>query len=268
MSNSTLALQKRDYESEVGSFLGWGRGTHGGDEEWTADKVIKIQFDVRSGLRRFYYCSHPWSFMKPFREVTLPEGTTKVTLPEDFGGIDSGTKASLTNTDQTFLQELWFTGPGRVVQALAESASSTGLPRMIAVRPIKGLAPGQLQRSELIFFPEADQEYTLTFPAFFYGDCLLDVTYPFAYGGPDHHETILESCLAVAEMRRDNMIGVHANEFQRLLALSIQIDRRKNPSSMGPNFDTSDGLLWNDRWNGHGWKNDGGGVTINGIRYS
>lgn len=264
--NSTLALQKRDYESEVGDFMGWGRGEHGGDEDWPADKVIKIQMDVKSGLRRFYYCSHPWSFLNPMAETILASGTTSTVLPDDFGGIDGGTKATLLNSNQTYIRPLWFTGPQRVTQAEAELSESTGCPRIIAIRPVKGMASGKMQRWELAYFPETDQAYTLAFPYFVTPDYLLDVTQPFAYGGVEHHETILESCLAVAEMRRDNNAGVHAMEFQRLLAMSIAIDRRKQPTNLGPSYDSSDGVDW-DKYNGHGYVTEEG-VLINGVRYT
>jgi len=266
--NSTLALQKSDYESEVADFMGWGRGTNGGDEAWTDDKVTKIQADVKSGLRRFYFCGHPWSFLKPFAQITLPSGTTSTQLPDDFGGVDGGTKATLANTNLLFLRWLPFTGPGRVVQAQAELPSSVGIVRMIAIRPVKAMAPGKMQTEELIYFPTTDNDYTLSFPYFVTPNYLLDVTQPFAYGGVEHHETILESCLGIAEARRDNLVGPHSIEFQRLLELSKQIDRRRQPTNLGPNRDISDQVnVWEQRWNGHGWSNDGGGVTINGVLY-
>lgn len=262
--NSTLALNKTVYESEVGDYLGWGRTAWQSE----AEKVTRLQLDVASGLRRFYYCGHPWSFLKPFAQLTLPQGATTVPLPDDFGGVDGGTQACLTNTNLLFLQWLPFTGPGRVLQALSELPNAVGITRLLSERPIKGMQPGQMQKSELYFFPEADQAYTLTFPYFFNPEYLVDVTYPFALGGVEHHDTILESCLAVAEARRDNLLKLHSSEFQRLLQLSIQIDRRKQPTNLGQNLDRSDGVNWWEKWNGHGWSNNGGGVTINGTFYS
>lgn len=260
---STLALKKADYESEVGDFMGWGRGTLGGDIAWTAAKIIKIHMDVASGLRRFYYCGHPWTFLNLMATLTLKSGSTTVQMPEDFCGLEGGTKALVLNSTGSRIALLDFLGAGRVQQAFADSGSS-GPPQMIAQRPVKMMAAGKLQRSELLIYPEADQDYTLKFPYFFTQDYLLDVTQPYAYGGVEHHETILECCVAVAEIRRDNAMGVHSMEAQRLLQMSIQIDRRKQPKKLGYNRDLSDGI--EEDWNSRG-QTTSGGVVINGISY-
>lgn len=266
--NSTLALAKADYEAEVGYFLGLGYGPSRGDPAWSTRDATTIKMDVSSGLKRWYFCGHSWSFLKPFAQLTLAQGTTTLTLPDDFGGIDGGTQASLTNTDLLFLRWLPFTGPARVLQALSELPNAVGITRLLSIRPLKAMLPGQMQQWELYFFPETDQSYVITFPYFITPNYLIDVTQPYAYGGIEHHETILESCLAVAEARRGDQMGVHANEFQRLLQQSIDIDRRKQPTNMGQNWDRSDGVNWDEKWNGHGWSNSGGGVTINGVLYS
>lgn len=266
--NSTLALKKSDYESEVGEYRGFGRGVLGGEDAWSTSSTTIIQLDVKSGLHRFYYCGHPWSFLKPFAQVILPQGETSTTLPDDFGGIDGGTKASLQNQSALFLRWLDFTGPSRVVQSIALTPSAVGIPRMLAIRPLKTMGPGKMQTHELIFFPKTDQDYTIIFPYFITPNYLLEPSQPFAYGGVEHHQTILEMCLAVAEQRRINQLGVHNQEALRLLELSKDIDRRQQPTNLGPNVDMSDNVgWWNRRYNEHGWSNLGGGVRINGVLY-
>lgn len=262
--NSTLALQKSDYESEVADFLGLGRSPTG----WNADDTDRNKLDVASGLRRFYYCGHPWSFLDLFAEVTLPQGVTNVTLPDDFGGVNGGAYATLTNSSTVVLRRLMFRGPGEVQMALSSTQNATGQPQIISIRAKKNMGTGKMQVCEIFMFPETDQEYTLKFPYFATPNYLLDVTQPFAYGGVEHHETIMECCLAVAEIRRDNMIGVHAAESERLLKRSMDIDRRKNPTNLGQNSDRSDGTDWDRRWNGHGYTGNLGGVTIDGVYYS
>ena len=49
----------------------------------------------------------------------------------------------------------------------------------------------------------------------------LSTPFPYAYGGAEHAETILESCLAVAELRLDDMAGPHNQQFMARLAASI-----------------------------------------------
>src|SRR3990167_7786415 len=225
--NSTLALKKADYESEVGDFMGWGRGEDAGDSAWTTRQLTLIRMDVASGLRTFYY-AHPWSFMQPFANVTLLEGNTIASLPDDYGGVNGGAKVDVKDESETFVRSLYFGNPAKVVRALAET-QTTGSPTMLAMRPVKTLTPGKMQKDELVVFPEADQDYTLVFPYFFTPNYLLDVTQPFALGGVDHHETILECCLAVAELRRDNQLGVHNQKAEMLLKKSISSDQRKNP---------------------------------------
>lgn len=265
--NSTLALAKSDYEQEVGAFWGFGRGKDAGNPAWQPSQVTNIQADVKAGLRAWYYCGHAWSFMKPFCQITLPKGSTTVTLPDDFGGVDGGERACLTNTSLLFLQWLPFTGPPKVQQALSQLPNAVGITRLISVRPIKKMESGKMQRDELFFFPKADQDYTVTFPYFFTPNYLLDVKQPYAFGGVEHHEAIKESCLAAAEKRRGGETA-HQAEFQRLLQLSMQIDRRRQPTNLGQNLDNSDrGNPW-EKYAGHGWSNNGGGVTINGTLYT
>jgi hypothetical protein len=262
-----LALQKSDYEGELGEFLGRGRGLGtANDPAWSTEDARKIKFDVASGLRRFYYCGHPWSFLKPSATLALASGASTLELPDEFGGVDQGAKCLVIDSDGNGILEMAFTGPESVEAAIIGNAGSTGVPRMIAQRPIKQMAAGKLQRVELVLFPTADQAYTLKFPYFITPNYLLDVTQPFAYGGVEHHETILECCLAVAEVRRDNALGIHSAEAQRLLQKSQEIDRRKQPKRLGFNLDRSDNVEW-DPMNTRGWT-PGGGVTINGVLYT
>jgi hypothetical protein len=265
--NSTLALQKSDYEAEVGEFMGRGRGLGtANDPAWSSEDDTKIKFDVKSGLRRFYWPGHVWSFLKPFATLTLTSGESSVELPDDFGGVDQGARCLVIDPDGNGVMTLTFCGPQSVEAAIVGNTGSTGLPVMIAQRPQKEMANGKMQRSELIVFPEADQTYTLKFPYFITPNYLLDVTQPFAYGGVEHHETILECCLAVAELRRDNILGVHSAESQRLLQRSVEMDRLKQPKRLGMNLDYSDHVDY-DPLNTRGWT-PGGGVTINGTLYT
>jgi hypothetical protein len=233
----SLLLKKADYEIEVGDFMGWRRDP----DVWSADKLARIQRDVGSGLRRFYYCvpPHEWSFLRPFVSLSLASGATTVDLPDDFGGVEG--RIAVTNSASGIFRPLDFENPGRVQQAYSEHPDLTGQPCLVAVRPLKSLPTGKNQKSELFVFPESDAAYTLTFQYYITPGYLLDTSMPYAYGGPEHHETILESCLAVAEERRDNVRnGLHAQAFQLRLAASVAMDRRKRPQKLGYNRDCSD----------------------------
>lgn len=267
---STLALPKSAYEAEVGDFLGYGRGTPGtnGVLTWDATDLAHIQMDVASALRRFYWCGHPWSFLQPVYTAILETGANTVTLPEEFGGVEGGTSALVMDSSNTRIGVLSFTGAPLVEQSYLDNTSQ-GPPMRIAHRPIKKMQAGRLQREELLVFPLADQVYQIVFHYFITPDFLTDVTQPYAYGGVDHHETILELCLAVAEMRRDNAALVHGPESLRLLELSQLIDKRKKPVRLGYNGDRSDSRIdhhWFDNWGGHG-RTIQDGVYFNGTLY-
>lgn len=266
---STLALKKSDFEAEVGDFLGWGRGV-APFPTWTADKVIRIQMDVASGLRRFYFVGHPWSFLNPTAEIAVPVGQSIIPLPDDFCGVDGGTKITvLQDSDGMGRFVVEFTGAGRVIQATALTPDATGIPQMIAQRPVKKISPGHMQRSELIIFPITDQAYTLSFPYLIAPNYLLDVTQPYAYGGVEHHETILECCLAAAEQRRDTRLETHSAKSEDLLQKSIRIDQRKRPIKLGYSRDLSDYVRRNpagEDYGNHGW-NMSQGVVVDGVTY-
>ncbi len=84
---------------------------------------------------------------------------------------------------------------------------------------------------------------------------------PYAYGGSAHTETIIESCLAVAEQRLDDAMTVHSVQFKRLLAASVGHDRRLQPNNYGYNGDRRDGRFRSFR--GRPWDNLT--VTYNGV---
>lgn len=272
---STLALKKSDFESEVGDWAGWGRGD---TPLWTPVKKTRIQMDVASGLRRFYFNGHPWSFLKPSMTLTLDAGAanvlTTLKLPEDFNGIDGQTRVTVSQSADGLARWVMdFTGAARVIQAHALCPTATGIPTMVALRPIKQIAVGQMQRSELIIYPIPDQEYQLTFAYTIAPNYLLDATQPYAYGGIEHHETILACCLAAFEQRRDNAIGPQSVKADELLQRSISMDRMRQPIRLGYSRDLSDACIsgplgeLGGQWNGHGYQLSQG-VEIDGNTYT
>jgi hypothetical protein len=124
--------------------------------------------------------------------------------------------------------------------------------------------PRSIQRQRDGFWPISDQTYTLTF-AYYLNPDYLSGAFPFAYGGAQHAETLLESCLAIAEKILDDAATVHAAEFEKRLAVSMDLDRRTKPQNLGYNRDQSD---QQDRYrhrqdDQHGWST----VQVNGVTY-
>jgi hypothetical protein len=264
---STLADSYRDLTGEVGFHLGYGRGTDNGDVEWTTDQLQKIKSIVKSGLRQFYFpppdqtgYSHSWSFLKPRKQLVLSDGELAIRLPDDFQELD-GPVLVVTETNLG-------TGPTRLplsgqVRAMhAAYPDETGRPRFCELEPLKGTDVTRGQRFQLAFFPTADDDYTVEIKYTISGE-MLSGELPYAYGGVAHAETLLESCLAIAEERVDDIAGVHSQKFARLLASSISRDRTRQPQHLGYNGDRSDGLEAGyglNRWNG-GWPR----IEINGF---
>ncbi len=265
---STLSLAVSDLESEVGLFLGYGRGALVGDAAWTSQQQALISSIRKSGERQFYYPppmegqegSYDWSFLRPQVSLTLarnadttvpPGKTSVVALPDDFGGFEG--QIYVADTSASSFWAVPLVGPGMVQEEFARIPSMTGRPKLACLLALKGTTLTAGQRFQLQFFPRADAQYTVSFQYYVHPDALSG-NQPYAYGGMAHAETILESCLAIAEQRLDDAMGVHTAKFGERLAASISHDRRNKPQLLGYNDDRSDRRRYrptNLRW----WEN-------------
>jgi hypothetical protein len=126
-----------------------------------------------------------------------------------------------------------------VIRDLREISGHSGRPQKFAVRP-KVHTGASGQRYEIMLWPMADSAYVLTYPYSALPNALSS-SYPYPYGGAVHSLTILESCLAVAELEENGIEGgPHGNAFQRMLRASIDYDLRVNcPDFYGYNGDYS-----------------------------
>ncbi len=252
MSESTLALKKADFESKVGVFFGWGRGEEAGDEAWDSRKESTIRDCVESGLRQFYFPApqggvpHDWSFLKPVATVALASGETTIALPDDFGGLE-GSITVLSPTQSTSWT-IPLLNEGIVRERYSSDPAQTGTPAIASLQPLRSVGnKTEGQRLQMFIFPAADRDYELQF-AYYILPNFLDGTHPYAYGGVAHAETILESCLAIAEQRYDDTSSVHSEKFQERLAASISYDRKLKPQSGGRNSDRFDETLNRRPW--------------------
>ncbi len=262
---SSLSLKLADFEAKVGLFFGWGAGADSGDQEWDTRKKAVIKDCVQSGLRQFYFpvplggTPYDWSFLKPTATITLAASTSTNQLPDDFGGFEG--KISVSTPSSRWRHPVSLVNEGIIRELYVKSPARTGVPAMASIRPIKGNALAtEGQRMELFFFPTTDVEFTVTFPYYILAN-YLDGTHPYAYGGMAHAETILESCLAIAEQRYDDAAGVHSEKYLERLAASIATDRRLKPQTGLRNTDESD---LEERY---GWRDREALATYNGILY-
>lgn len=254
MSEPTLVLRRDDYRAQVGNFLGWGFDPLGWDENQTQT----INIIVESGYRQFLYpepmegetSSYDWSFIKPTAQLSFAINASEIHLPDDFGGAD-GPLTILTSTTTAQPWRIEWRNEGEIRRMYSVNPTMTGPPMYGAIIPKRGTGPTDGQRFNLLIFPIADQPYTFQLAYYINPDALTG-DQPFAYGGVQHVETILESCLAIAEERFDDSHSVHAEKFKTRLMASISMDRRNKPQKTGYNGDRSDNVAW-ERYNPHYW---------------
>lgn len=227
---SGLSRKVSEIRQEVGHFLGYTRD----DTNWSSQQLRDLNECLRSGFSRFYNTTpilgqaYEWSFLKVQGSMVLQSGKTFNLLPQDFGSPDGefyleGTTnlTGLKLMNHGFLIEL---------QARYSTNEQTGIPTMVAVMSDRG-AGIQGQRKKLLVWRTPGSDYTVRYAYNINVDMALDNEYP--YGGSAHSETILESCLAVAEQKIDDAMGIHTAAFERLLTASVNSDRKLKTGSLG-----------------------------------
>lgn len=263
MPEPSLALTYDDLRAEVGTYLGYG----GDSAEWDDQQESDIESAVRSGLRQFYWPpplegqpgGYDWSFLKPTASLALEDGDQTVALPDDFGGVEG--RITVSPEDSQVFSPISLHNEGYVREQYSAFPSMTGRPSVAAVRPLKGTTKTQGQRHELYVFPEADDDYTLNV-SYYVNPGYLDAAFPYHMGGAQHAETVLESCLAIAEQRKDDQMAVHTMKFQERLRASIAADRKLKSQLLGYNRDRSDER---HRLLPGRWPYVGNRVTFNGV---
>jgi hypothetical protein len=246
MAESSLSLGYADYLWRVGDFLGWGRGAALGDTPYTTTQQAKLDDCVASGIRQFYFpppaapneSPYDWSFLHPVTTMTLQSGTQGFQLPDDFGGFE-GVLTCLSGVSTTVPWPIRLHNESAIREAFAAATTATGPPVMCALNVLKGTTNNAGQRQQLLFYPLADQTYQVQFQYYVLPD-YLSGSMPYVYGGAAHVETILESCLAIAEQRIDDMGGVHTEKFAQRLMASIGMDKKNKAEVFGYNGDRSD----------------------------
>jgi hypothetical protein len=161
-------------------------------------------------------------------------------LPWDYGGMENNGKFTYTNTNGKE-QSIRLVSEA-TIRKLRQSSVSASTPTLCAIVPMAtdGTAG---QRWQAMFYPPPNEVLVLEYRYYVLPDNLVDTSKEYPYGSAAHSETILESCLAIAEQReKDGGDMLHAKKFEQLLVASIDHDRTLgNPViSFGYNGDTSD----------------------------
>ena len=249
-TESTLSLSLTDIRKEIGWY--WlGERASG---SWSADELTQIDDIINSGLRQFYHPApgglapkgYKWSFMEPTTTLSTVAGTEDYTLSANFGGmIGIATYATADNR----WSPIETTGEARIrLLRQRDSGTAQSNPRFMAIRPMSSDGSNG-QRFQLMLWPDPDKAYTVSY-RYHALPSKLTAGNPYPLGGEAHAETILASCLAVAEARQENNAGIHTANFMQRLQASISYDRLMHtPEASGYNGDVSDGLAFNEQDN-------------------
>lgn len=269
MAESTLSIVWKEYQARQAVFVGWSRGALYNDSAWSDQQQFELDGWTASGLRRFYFppilpgesAPYKWSFLRPTAAIPFKQGEQAIRMPDDYGGLEGPISLLTTNVVSQPWAIKWTT-EGNIRQMYASTPTFQGPPQLAAPAPIRGTSGQASQRFEVLLYPIADQDYTVQVQYYITPDTLSGA-FPYAYGGAAHVETIMESCLSVAEERFDDipaMQGAHGQAFMMRLAASVAADRTMKPQRLGYNRDRSD-----DRnagyYNPHWW---GPPATYNG----
>ena len=212
---------------EVGGYLGKGYSQDG----WDSEIIGKVDSIVQSGVMQFYYppplpqqnehkpanLAHQWSFLTPLAPMTMVVGKKTYDLPSDFSGVigdftyQSGTGTQrITVVDETQLRQL-----------LASDARD-GDPKYCAIRPKR--SDGSVsQQYEVLFYPTPNTARVLEY-RYSVAPSPLTTDKPWPLCGKQHAETLLQSCLAVAEERELKIAGAATAKFLERLSASIRLD--------------------------------------------
>lgn len=238
MAEPSLSLTYSELAKEVGHFLGYGSD----DSVWSSEQSDDVDRIVQSGYRQFLnppllpgmQVIHQWSFLRPVTTLDTVADQADYDLPDNFGGMDG----CLTYDDNNAYPDIKIVGENQIRSARSGTSSMSGRPYLAAVRYKQHSGtPGQ--RWEIMFYPTPDAAYTLSYRYRALRNKLTDSS-PYPLGGADHAETILESCLAIAERRKDDAIGLHDGAFKERLAASIAMDGSiARADSLGYNGDPS-----------------------------
>jgi hypothetical protein len=200
--------------------------------------------------------------------ITIDSADT-FTLPWDYGGMAGDGRFSY-DTDENTLNSIEVTSDANI-RNLRQWDTSTGIPYLVAIVPLRTDAT-QPQRWTAMFHQPPNDEFVLHYRYAILPDALIKTTEEYPYGSAAHSETLLESCLAIAELReRDSAQIHHQQRYALFLQSSIDEDKKHgDPTThFGYNGDGSDG-------HGHGhqmhgshygpacWRRHNELVTFNG----
>jgi hypothetical protein len=223
---------------EVADFLGLGRAT------WSGDDTARLASIVNAGYRQFLSPipaggpPHHWSFLRPVTTLAVLAGTADYVCPSGFVALlGDMTFAAVDGRYHTVRQV-----GEQDVRAYRQISNRTGPPLWVAIQPQAPTGVAQ-QTFKFLLDPTPDGVCTLSY-RYLLHPVDLDAVNTVPAGGDVYGDTILESCLAVAEQRRNGEAGIHTALYQQRLAASIEVDRQVPTEFIGYCGDGSGSVEW------------------------
>ncbi len=222
---SGLAITYPVLKESVGRYLGLNEDA----DKWRDAEESDVEAAIRVGLRQFLWppelpsgdkeASPPprpyeWSFLRQSGTLELTASQSEYSLPTDFNqfvGVLTGTNLRpVRQVDEGYLRAIMARSPDE------------GAPVYMAV--VEAGFDGTVgSRRQVIFAPAPDAAYSISYRYSIVPSDIDDVNiYPL--GGVEHGETILQSCLAAAEMKQHDQAGPHYQRFLERLSASIRLD--------------------------------------------
>ena len=170
--------------------------------------------------------------------VSIAAGTSyqlrhdELTLPSDFAGI----VGPLTYSRDSQERDIQVVSESYIRAVRQDRPQTEDAPIYAAVRPVSGSTYGNTY--QLLVWPCPDKAYRINYR---YN---VEVTETAIYGGIPHNETIMASCMAIAEIYAPEQSNRHRDIYRDLLAGSVMFDRKANATEyFGYNSDNSDDPL-------------------------
>ena len=233
MAESTLSFDTYDLRAGVAADLGWGRDSG----KWSDGKLNELKEITQSGIRQFMFPpplrgeakAHVWSFLRPTFTLTTESGTTEYNLPDNFGGVFGDITYNDSNNRYSPIR---IVGPGEIRKLRQRLVTVNSAPNRAAIEPLAHDGT-KSQRYKLLVWPDPNAAYDLVVPYFAIQDSPTGAS-PFPLGGAIHADTLLASCLSIAEQRIEGDRGVKWSMFTERLAASVYMDRRvTSPQNLG-----------------------------------
>ncbi len=233
VGEDSLTLSYTDFFNGVKHFLGYGDA----HASITDSQKREIDSYVQAGVRQFYYppatqqeedSGYEWSFLRPSGQVVTTPGVSTVPLPSGFGRLIG----NVTFDPELYISPAIHCSEGAVRKHLS-TRPQEGPPRMISARRLPSYDENG-QQCEFLLYPIPDAEYVLTFMQEADSGNLSANMRPYPLGGARFSETIMESCLAVAEQRANDEMGIHTQKFAMMLASAIAQDKKFSATYYGP----------------------------------